>query len=130
MVSQTNVTRVRLALTCYMSLGRRSIEPSEAEFKFSIRGGKLIGHTVYCVVDFSARIRVAGLAVYERFGLLSQCASEDRNESGISVRRYICRVALFLRVLKLVGHSNSRGGALANRGLSEKSEALLGADSS
>jgi len=40
--------------------------------KFSIRGGKLIGHTVYCVVDFSARIRVAGLAVYERFGLLSQ----------------------------------------------------------
>ena len=41
----------------------------------------------------------------------------------------ICRVALFLRVLKLVGHSNSRGGALANGGLSEKSEALLGADS-
>jgi len=72
MVRQTNVTCVRLALTCYMSLRRRSIEPSEAEFKFSIRGGKLIGHTVYCVVDFSARIRVAGLAVYERFGLLSQ----------------------------------------------------------
>ena len=41
----------------------------------------------------------------------------------------ICRVALFLRVLKLVGHSNSRGGALANRGLSEKSEALRAADS-